>query len=94
MLLAGFGVCRVQRDSNLAGAASEFVAALQIIVKLPRDQCAPTNRFIFFVLRNRAQLHENFHEALVCEHTCVVVVVVVVGIRIVGTRKLSCIAWC
>ena len=69
MLLAGFGVCRAQRDSNLAGAASEFVAALQIIVKLPRDQCVPTNRFIFFVLRNRAQLHENFHEALVCGQT-------------------------
>ena len=53
------------RDSTLAESAAEFVAALQQIVKLPLSDCMPTNRYMYFVLRNRAELHENFQITLV-----------------------------
>ncbi len=56
---------RVERDTTVAGAASELVAALQVILKLPLEQCTLTNRNIFFVLKNRSAMHENFHQALV-----------------------------
>jgi hypothetical protein len=49
----------------MAESAAEFVAALQQIVKLPLSDCVPTNRYIYFVLRNRAELHENFQITLV-----------------------------
>ncbi len=58
---------RVARNSTVAGAAAELVAALQLIMKLPRSECGPTNRYIHFVLRNRFELHESFHDALVSE---------------------------
>lgn len=60
-----FGFCRVVRDNTLAECAAEFVAALQQIAKLPLSDCVPTNRYMYFVLRNRAELHENFQITLV-----------------------------
>ncbi len=56
------------RASTLAESTAEFVAALQQIVKLPLSDCVPTNRYIFFVLRNRAELHENYQFTLVRPH--------------------------
>ena len=56
---------RVERDSTVAGAAAELVAALQLIMKMPVEECGPTNRYIYFVIRNLEVMHENFHHALV-----------------------------
>ena len=61
-------VARVVRASTLAESTAEFVAALQQIVKLPLSDCVPTNRYIFFVLRNRAELHGNYQFTLVRPH--------------------------
>jgi hypothetical protein len=47
---------RVARDSTVAGAAAELVAALQLIMKLPVQDCGPTNRYIYFVIRNRSEM--------------------------------------
>ena len=57
---------RYSRNSTLASALAEFVAALQLVLKLPVARCTATNRYIHFVLRNRSQIHEGLHSSLVC----------------------------
>jgi hypothetical protein len=56
---------RVTRATTVSDAAAQLVAALQLIVKQPLAECGPTNRNVFFVLRNRSEMHENFNGALV-----------------------------
>jgi hypothetical protein len=46
-------------------AAAELVGALQVIAELPQSDCGPVQRDIYFVLRNRFEMHLNFHDALV-----------------------------
>jgi hypothetical protein len=55
----------VVRNSTIAEGAAEFVAALQQIMQLPLHACVPTNRYVHFVLRNRAELHDSFQFTLV-----------------------------
>ncbi len=57
--------CRVIRESTLAGALSEFIAALQLIMKQRVEDCAPDSRYIQFVIQNRHEMHEGMHTCLV-----------------------------
>jgi hypothetical protein len=45
---------------------SELVAAAQLILKLPIEQCTMDNRYIHFVIHNRHEMHEGMHHCLVC----------------------------
>jgi hypothetical protein len=56
---------RVVRESTLAGALSEFIAAVQLILKLPVEECGPDSRYIWFAIHNRHEMHEGMHTCLV-----------------------------
>ncbi len=56
---------RMVRNTTVVGAASELVAALQLIVKQPLGDCGPTNRYIYFVTANLVGMHDSFYTALV-----------------------------
>jgi hypothetical protein len=55
---------RLQRNNTLAGAMSEFVSAVQVVVELPPANCTMESRAVHYIIANHDTLNEALQSSL------------------------------